>query len=441
MHKIPLKFCFVVSGMAGVLVLVFLLFINKNFYDDSLKKANLVHLVDEDSICLFIEDLEKRNEYIDSNMNFELYVHEKNVDESINSNFTIVMEIIPAQMKIDGNTALTISSFKGYQEIVFYLISKGSNVNVVAKNGITPLLAACFSEDSEIVKLLLEHGANPNIYTPGGMGPLLIAAMKGDLEMVNGFLGKGAKVNQKFTGPGITPLMVAVNNGHLSVAEILISAGANVNEKTSAGVTPLMLASQHAHLDLVRLLIKNGAYVNEANILEGSTPLLYAAMNNDSQSLKVAEQLINAGADIEKRDADGLTPLAKAAYCNNPEMIKFLLAHNAKVFNRSDDGTPPLIYAVISGNLSGNLEPMKILLNAGVDINEKDDEGATAMIYAGMMGDLRIVNYLISEGADITLKNNEGHDAYYYAKKYQNRAVMEILRKQKGITKQKTPLE
>lgn len=81
----------------------------------------------------------------------------------------------------------------------------------------------------------------------------------------------------------------------------------------------------------------------------------------------------------------------------------------------SNDPINPLSYVDSNGDSllhiaaqHGDLQTIKILLNAGVDVNIKGDMGCTALHYAKMENNEEVVRLLIAYGADVSIKNEFG---------------------------------
>lgn len=131
------------------------------------------------------------------------------------------------------------------------------------------------------------------------------------------------KVNFSDDG-GWTPLMKACAWGSLQSVQKLIAAGADVNKADAEGFGPMMCACVEGHTDVVLFLIAHGAKVDAPDEV-GRTPLLWAVTKGDFD--KTATALISAGADINRRDKDGFTPLMRAALMNHVRCFE-LLVHN-----------------------------------------------------------------------------------------------------------------
>ncbi|HXL01820.1 MAG TPA: ankyrin repeat domain-containing protein [Candidatus Atribacteria bacterium] len=97
-------------------------------------------------------------------------------------------------------------------------------------------------------------------------------------------------------------------------------------------------------------------------------------------SLEEVKKAIEAGANVNARDENGMTPLMHAAGANqNPEVIKVLLEAGAEVNARDEDGWTPLMQAAC---FNQNPEVIKVLLEAGADGKIRCKEGKTAFDYA-----------------------------------------------------------
>jgi ankyrin repeat protein len=183
----------------------------------------------------------------------------------------------------------------------------------------------------------------------------------------------------------------------------LLDKGADVNARDAEGNTPLILASFYASPECVELLIEKGADVNSAN-KAGATPLIRAATDYEKSRLLVA-----AGANIQVRTAGlGNTPLILAARRpGNSRTVKLLLARGADATERNDAGISP----IISGAASGDVETVRLLLDAGAkadDFPKSDHPRAadsaagmrTPLMWAALHNDVRMIRLLLERGAD-----------------------------------------
>ena len=139
---------------------------------------------------------------------------------------------------------------------------------------------------------------------------------------------------------------------------------------------------------------------------------------------------INAGAKLDDRDKNGTTPLMYAALNNkNPDVITTLLRAGAKIDDKNNVGWTPLIWAA---EFNKNPDVITTLLRAGAKIDERDILGNTALIYAAWLNENPdVVMTLLNAGADPTIKSKEGKTALDYAQsnaKLKGTPALEALR-------------
>jgi ankyrin repeat protein len=128
-------------------------------------------------------------------------------------------------------------------------------------------------------------------------------------------------------------------------------------------------------------------------------------------------QELAATGRLENRceEFDNYTPLMHAVRCGNSEAVKLLISFGAYVEARLPDLDTPIIIATRSYLFHNNIDVLQQLIEKGVDINAKDNTGATALIYASIMGDFNIAKILLDAGADPKIKNKDKDTAYVYA--------------------------
>lgn len=314
------------------------------------------------------------------------------------------------------------------------IVQKGADVNRPAGDSTTALHWAAYRGDDAATALLLGARANPNATTDIGITPLWLATTNGHGAVVKRLLNAGANPNLS-PATGGTALMRAARAGDVEVARLLLAHGADVNARESAQQqTALMWAASRRQGPMVKLLIEAGADVratakkwreivqlccwantsDPSDITEidrgGFTALLFAARQGDVDS---ARSLLAGGANIEETSAEGVAPLALAAFSNHAPLVRFLLEQGANP-NAGGGGFTALHAAV----LRGNHDAVKALLAHKADPNlqvtrptaftrgtndyqfHKHWVGATPFWLAAAFYERDLMRVLASSGAD-----------------------------------------
>lgn len=159
----------------------------------------------------------------------------------------------------------------------------------------------------------------------------------------------------------------------------------------------------------VRALLDRGVSAN-ARSTEGSTALYTAAVQGEAWAVG---ELLAAGASpnaVPPGDEDG-TPLCGAASFGHHHVLRALLLAGADPNKREADGFTPLLWAVSGGWYDCAVE----LLSAGADPDLADDTGRTPLHAAARQGRLQLVRLLLEHGADADLVDATGHTAWAIA--------------------------
>ena len=152
---------------------------------------------------------------------------------------------------------------------------------------------------------------------------------KGNTDEAGKILSMGmVDVNYEMKKFPWTFLHLAVDKGYHTVAKELLEAGADANgaTPTRAGIMPLGIAIWNKNIGIAQLLLDKGANPNKLNKYGSKTTLHLAARFHDKNMIKL---LIEKGAEINKQDRSGKTPLKVAEEWGNQEALEMLLEMGA----------------------------------------------------------------------------------------------------------------
>ena len=212
------------------------------------------------------------------------------------------------------------------------LLDHGAKVNARAKTGYSALMVAAQYGPgaTPALNLLLDRGAEvrpaagekPPMFNAS---PFFLAAYSGNAEILPRLHQAGGEIDQPMVLIGTsstTAITGAVRLGNLAVLRKLLDMGVSANETERSGLTLLERAVLGNQVDIARLLIARGADVNRADRI-GFTPLLYAASIDFGDSAMI-DLLLKSGARAGVRTRDGLTALDLARKYNHTHLIASL---------------------------------------------------------------------------------------------------------------------
>jgi ankyrin repeat protein len=214
------------------------------------------------------------------------------------------------------------------------LMDRGANVNARAKTGYSALMvAAQYGESATAaLNLLLDHGAEVRVadrqHAPMFHAtPFFLAAYSGNTEILPRLHEAGDALDEPMVLIGTssaTALTGAVRLGNIDVARKLLDMGVAPDAAEPSGVTLLDRAVLGNQVDIAQLLIARGADVNRADKI-GFTPLLYAASIDFGDSAMI-DLLLRSGARADVRSKDGLTALDLARNYKHTHLLASLEA-------------------------------------------------------------------------------------------------------------------
>ena len=274
------------------------------------------------------------------------------------------------------------------------LLARGVDVNEPQPDGATALHWAAYWDDADTVDRLIAAGADANLANDLKVTPLALAAANGSATIVERLLRAGADPDAAGE-TGVTPLMEAARTGSLDAARVLLDFDANIDARTDdRQQTALMWAVVQEHPDVVGLLLEYG-----------SDPHARTRTRRDLAMLnKVPSRTAKLSAEIATEiERGGNTAFLLAAQGGGLDSARILLGAGVEVNEAGADGNPPLVVAAFSGH--GAFASW--LLDEGADPNAAGG-GYTALHAATLRSDLETVEILLAHGADPDIPMTKG---------------------------------
>ncbi len=353
-----------------------------------------------------------------------------------------------------GETALMVAAEKGHSKMVKKLIAAGAEIDIKDDSGDTALIKAMEGGRAEMVRQLLHAGADPTIKDREGRNAYLIAVKEEEVEILKLLIEAGVDI-ESTDNRGTNGLIHSSSEGDTEIAEILISAGANINVVNEYGRSALSEAAERGYTGIVRLLVDAGADVNLRDA-DGKTALMRAATGGKTEAVRI---LLDAKADFNLQDDKKLTALMLSAKRGEETVVKLLLEAGADPGLKDDKGKTAFIHALAEGHLgiaallggsgielsvlSAELisaisrgkkplpEIVKILIDAGADVNAREERGAlkTALMIASRKGFADVVKLLLEAGAEVDAKDDVGLTAFSDALGEAHFEIVDMLKK------------
>ncbi|KAL3432156.1 ankyrin repeat-containing domain protein [Aspergillus tetrazonus] len=348
--------------------------------------------------------------------------------------------------------------------------------HVPAADGWAPIIAAADSGYVRTLRVLLENHADPNLCGPGGQDTALWwAAMRSQsVEAVRTLLENGADPNHELLKPplvvelcssselsteykvalldalinntppldvdkadshGSTGLVWASSSGHTPVVDWLLAHNANVSPINDEQRGAMHYAVANGHKEVVRRLLERKPPLDV--LTDTGETLLQVSVHNGDELVRM---LLDAGADPEQENGEGLTVINTAVLQQQSDVVKLLIDRGVNINHRDNAGWCPVhdasghrpsteivrLFAEAGVNLeetttagqaplhlaAGFPQPEIVALlleyRGRLDIEQRNKDRETPLIKAAMSGNVECIRRLLRAGADINAQCSVG---------------------------------
>ena len=352
----------------------------------------------------------------------------------------LALSVAAVQVAAAGD--LADAAMRGDVAAVTALLNGGADVNEPRSDGATALHWAAYGDHPDLAALLIGAGADVAVRNRAGVTPLSLAAETGNASMVERLLDAGADIGDTLPN-GETALMMAVRTGDVETVELLIDRGAEIDAReTKRGTTALMWAAAYGSQAAVQALVDRGAdfSLRSDPIQQARRPYLAPTPKEriDEYVRGVGQAGTSISVDLSGGGDTAETPVRSASgEADHPaaapvggEAVSAAVERAREVVG---DPTQPAdtvgdfggyrrerpitggLTALVFAARHGDIETVRILLDAGADVNQVTEYGWTALLTATQNRYYQLGKYLLERGADPAIANNGGWTPLYIA--------------------------
>ena len=318
----------------------------------------------------------------------------------------------------DKDTALTFASRYGHHQVVELLLSKDPDINIQNNDGWTALIVASGNGHHQVVELLLSKDPDINIQDNNGWTALTFSIVNKNDQIVELILSKDADINIQ-DNFGETALMVASRFGYHQIVELLLNKDPDINipNKNGCSATTFLLVSSNLMIaklfDDIQFLDKlhSSNLVKTLELLLDSHPNhIHSIGGMKLHSLAVAASFNNFDAVTVLMKKCDITPehiisaFTVASYGGHSSMI----IHLSEKITTVSNNEKKLLVTAAEGEL-GTL--ISMIYEDGMSPDTPLVAGITPLMIAASCGHIELVDALIQAGADVNKRNDEGGNA------------------------------
>ena len=332
----------------------------------------------------------------------------------------------------DGNTALHLAAKMDEAELVTFLITKGAKTKAKNNDGDIPLHVAIKNNALEATKTLVNFDA-ATIFEKDADGNYAL-----ELAIARGTSWYDAVITEQTGGirdvEGATLAHYFVQTRNETAIDICIRKQLPIDESDNIGKTPLALAFESPEdarsMRIAAMLLLAGAapigedfgYFEDAvrthnallRFADGQTPLHLATISGDAEHphTGIVDYLLTSSTSarpqdlLQAQDISGNTPLHEAVRYGRIAIVKLLLSNGAQVDATDSLGKTPLLLIIPQ---EAQFDIYNTLLQYRADIKHKDMYGDTVLHIATMAhASKEVIKLLVDAGAPISERNKQG---------------------------------
>lgn len=347
---------------------------------------------------------------------------------------------------------LADAAMRGDANAVASLLEGGADVNEPQSDGAAALHWAVYADRPDLAALLIDAGADVAARNRAGVTPLSLAAETGSAAMAERLLDAGADPRETLSN-GETALMMAARTGDVKTIELLIDRGAEIDAReTKRGTTALMWAAAYGSHGAVQALVDHGADLGLRSdpIQQARRPYLAPTpkerideyLRGTGQAGTAIAVDLGGGDDTAEApvrsvggeaDQPVVATVGEEVLAADRDPVQDAAGESARTAEVVGDPTQPAdvvgdfggyrrerpitggLTALVFAARHGDIGTVRVLLDAGADVNQATEYGWTALLTATQNRYYQLGRYLLERGADPAIGNTGGWTPLYIA--------------------------
>ncbi|CAG7939810.1 unnamed protein product [Penicillium salamii] len=321
-----------------------------------------------------------------------------------------------------GRTPLSLAAELGRIDHLKLLVESNVDINSTDERGWSPLFWAISSKQNHVVEYLLSRrGIAVGEKDVDGRTPFVIAAQAENAESLRLLTNVAATTKEYFNIEG-SPLAWAILQKDITTVRICLQADCRLGIRQVSGRTPLSIATEVGSSDIARLLIETGANPNAAD--ETTWPILKHLSFEGYMPSNSFLRYVDCSISNASPNSTGEKPLPLATETENIGVMKLLLEAGADVNTCDTAGLTALTWAV-----KRKLEPAVRLLLAypETEVDCRDKHGRTPFSMAAQLGDVHILKKIAQRSPDTNTEDEHQRTPLILATKNKHESAAEVL--------------
>jgi ankyrin repeat protein len=305
-------------------------------------------------------------------------------------------------------TTFAINNNAPTATIKFLIDQKGNGIDKITHDSRIYLHWAALRGNAELVEYLIAKGSDLNVQDSHGSEPIVFAVSGGQkkLAVYDAFVKAGIDLKKKYKNGANLLLLGIANDKDLSIANYLVSKGLSFKDVDDEGNTAFDYAARSGNLELLKALLAKGVKPTNGALIFASQGGRGTAAPIEVYQFLVEELKLNP-AYADKTGDNVLHAIVRKP--NQQQIIEYFLAKGTDVNKANAEGVTPFMLAAAGQNLAA----VQLLAPKVKNIKAVNERGESALTMAVNSGSPKIMSFLIDKGADVKIEDKTGKNLAY----------------------------